>query len=143
MALCICTIAAVADERVPYRIWWSFPNDDDTAIEVDEPDLSVSKWDRDRWKFAVAMQKCDFRKSKLLAERRDGTPVREIRLEALDSDGKVRATTRCVMALRDWRSRIGKELVYRLEDELDAHAAFLMPRHGPGIGAPIDAGAAK
>ena len=43
------------------------------------------------------------------------------------------------MALKDWRMRIGKPLVIRLEDELDAHAAFLMPRHFPGS-APFDAG---
>jgi hypothetical protein len=124
-------VAAADPTPAPYKVWWSFPNDDDTAIEVDEPDLSVSKWDRDRWKFAVAMQKCDTKKSKLLAEHRDGTPVREIRVDALDSDGKVRGSSRCVMALKDWRTRIGKELVYRLDDELDAHAAFLMPRHTP------------
>lgn len=135
--------AALADEKVPYRLWWSFPNDDDTAIEVDEPDLSVSKWQRDRWKFAVDMRKCDYKRSKLLAEHRDGTPVREIKIESLDPDGKVRTATRCVMTLKEWRARLGKELTYRLEDELDAHAAFLMPRHGPGIGAPVDAGATK
>lgn len=128
--VCLWAGAAAADP-IPYRVWWSFPNDDDTAIEVDEPDLSVSKWERDRWKFAVAMQKCDAKKSKLLAEHRDGTPVREIRVEALDSEGKVRMTSRCVMSLKQWRGRIGPELVYRLDDELDAHAAFLMPRHTP------------
>ena len=37
------------------------------------------------------------------------------------------------MTLKDWRTRIGKELVYRLDDELDAHAAFLQPRRGPGM----------
>ena len=45
----------------------------------------------------------------------------------------MRATSRCVMTLKDWRTRIGKDLVYRLDDELDAHAAFLMPRRGPGM----------
>jgi hypothetical protein len=141
LATSIGGVAAADPIPYPYKVWWSFPNDDDTAIEVDEPDLSVSsKWDRDRWKFAVAMQKCDARKSKLLAEHRDGTPVREIRVDALDSDGKVRASSRCVMSLKDWRARIGKELVYRLDDELDAHAAFLMPRHTPKSKAPADGG---
>ena len=93
-------------------IRWSFPNDDDTAIEVDEPDLSESNWDQQRWKFAVAMLKCDTKKSKLLAQHKDGTPVREIRVEALEPDGKVRSTSRCVMPLKDWRTRIGKDLVY-------------------------------
>jgi hypothetical protein len=128
VALVMSAAVAHADDKIPYRIWWSFPNDDDTAIEVDNPDLNESKWDSDRWKFAVAMQKCDVKKSKTLAEHRDGTPVREIRVEALEPDGKVRATTRCVMTLVQWRTRIGKDVVYRLDDELDAHASFLQPR---------------
>jgi hypothetical protein len=40
---------------------------------------------------------------------------------------------RCVMTLQQWRTRIGKDVVYRLDDELDAHAAFLLPRRGPGM----------
>ncbi len=124
--------SADAPPPLPYRIWWSFPNDDDTAIEVDDPDLSQSKWDS-RWKFAVDMLKCDFKKGKKLAEHRDGTPVREIRVDALEPDGNVRATTRCVMTLKQWRTRLGGDLVYRLDDELDAHAAFLMPRRHPGM----------
>ena len=114
-------------------MWWSFPNDDDTAIEVDGPDLTDSKWAEERWKFAVAMLKCDVKKSKLLAQHRDGTPVREIKVESLEPDGKVRSTSRCVMTLKDWRTRIGKDVVYRLDDELDAHASFLAPRRGPGM----------
>jgi hypothetical protein len=125
-----------ADNSVPYRLWWSFPTDDDSAIEVDDPDLSVSKWDS-RWKFAVTMQKCDARKTKLLNQHRDGTPVREIRIEALDPDGSVRATSRCTLTLKDWRTRIGARLVERLEDELDAHLAFLMPRRFPGMPARV------
>jgi hypothetical protein len=117
---------------LPYKIWWSFPNDDDTAIEVDNPDLTGSRWEDDRWKFAVAMLKCDAKKSKLLAQHKDETPVREIRIESLDPDGKVRSTSRCVMTLKDWRTRIGKDMVYRLDDELDAHASFLAPR-APGM----------
>jgi hypothetical protein len=127
-----------ADNPLPYRIWWSFPNDDDTAIEVDDPDLSESTW-TSRWQFAVAMQKCDARKSKRLALHKDGTPVREIRVESLQVDGTTRSTSRCVMALKEWRARIGRNLVERLDDELDAHASFLMPRHFPGS-APFDAG---
>jgi hypothetical protein len=136
----VCLFAGAADaaDKIPYRVWWSFPNDDDTAIEVDDPDLSESKWEGERWKFAVAMQKCDVKKSKLLAEHRDGTPVREMRVEALEANGKVRATSRCVMTLKEWRVRIGKNLVYRLDDELDAHAAFLMPRHTPKPKPPTD-----
>lgn len=124
--------AALADP-LPYKIWWSFPNDDETAIEVDNADLGETRWDGERWKFAVAMQRCDAKKSKLLAQHKDETPVREMRVDSLEPDGKVRATSRCVMTLKDWRTRIGKDLVYRLDDELDAHAAFLMPRRGPGM----------
>src|SRR5262249_38284917 len=69
--------ARAAGDKVPYRVWWSFPNDDETAIEVDEPDLAESTWEGDRWKFAVAMQKCNVKRSKVLAEHRDETPVRE------------------------------------------------------------------
>jgi hypothetical protein len=135
VACCLFVFSAASAfaDPLPYKIWWSFPNDDETAIEVDSADLDESKWDRDRWKFAVAMQKCDFKKSKLLAQHKDETPVREIRVDSLEPDGKVRATTRCVMTLKDWRTRIGKDLVYRLDDELDAHAAFLMPRRMPGM----------
>ena len=132
------TVAAA--DAVPYKVWWSFPNDDDTAIEVDEPDLEMSRWEGQRWKFAVEMQHCDTKRSKLLAQHKDGTPVREVRVDALEPDGKVRATQRCVMTLADWRKRLSKSMVYRLEDELDAHAAFLLPRRGPGMPAktPID-----
>ncbi|HXU71006.1 MAG TPA: hypothetical protein VN947_16845 [Polyangia bacterium] len=124
--------AAVADP-IPYKMFWSFPSDDVTAIEVDDADLSLSPWEDKRWKFAVAMLKCDTRRSKVLAQHKDGTPVREMRVDALEPDGKVRSTSRCVMTLKDWRTRIGKDLVYRLEDELDAHESFLMPRRGPGM----------
>jgi hypothetical protein len=128
----LCGGVAHAD-AIPYKVFWSFPNDDDTAIEVDNPDLTGSRWEDDRWRFAVAMLKCDVRKSKLLAQHKDETPVREIRVESLEPDGKVRATSRCVMTLKDWRTRIGKDVVYRLDDELDAHASFLMPQRGPGM----------
>ncbi len=131
-ALVLVGGAALADP-IPYKIWWSFPNDDETAIEVDDADLGESKWNGERWKFAVAMQKCDAKRSKVLAAHKDETPVREIKVESLEPDGKVRATSRCVMTLKDWRTRIGKDLVYRLDDELDAHAAFLLPRRGPGM----------
>jgi hypothetical protein len=132
----VCLAGVAADHGLPYRIWWSFPNDDDTAIEVDDPDLSVSRWDS-RWQFAVAMQKCDVRRSKILAQHKDGTPVREIRVDALEPDGTVRATSRCVMTLKEWRGRIGARLVERIDDELDAHSAFLMPRRLPGMPAKV------
>lgn len=116
-----------------YKVFWSFPNDDDTAIDVDNPDLGGSKWEDDLPKFAVDMLKCNFKRSKILAQHNDETPVREIRVERMNADGKVQSTSRCVMTLKDWRTRLGKDVVYRLDDELDAHAAFLMPQRAPGM----------
>lgn len=124
--------AAVADPP-PYKVYWSFPNDDVTAIDVDNPDLGGSKWEDALSKFAADMLKCNFTRSKLLAQHKDETPVREMRIDKLDADGKVQSTSRCVMTLRDWRKRIGKDMVYRLDDELDAHASFLMPERRPGM----------
>ena len=121
-----------AADPIPYKMFWSFPSDDETAIEVDDADLSESDWQEQRWKFAVLMLKCNNKRSKILAQHKDGTPVREMRVDALEPDGTVRSTSRCVMTLKDWRTRIGKDLVYRLEDELDAHASFLSPR-APGM----------
>jgi hypothetical protein len=134
VAVAVAAGAAFADPAppIPYKVWWSFPNDDDTAIEVDNPDLNGSRWEDDRWKFAVAMLKCDEKKSKLLAQHKDETPVREIRVDQLEPNGKVHATKRCVMTLAAWRTRIGKDVVYRLDDELDAHESFLQPR-APGM----------
>ena len=129
----VASSAVAAADNVPYKIWWSFPNDDVTAIEVDEPDLEMSRWEGQRWKFAVEMQRCDTKKSRTLAQHKDGTPVREIRIDALEPDGTVRSTLRCVMTLVDWRKRLGKHMTYRLDDELDAHASFLMPRRTPGM----------
>src|SRR5579884_715345 len=129
-AACLISSTAAAD---PIKVWWSFPNDDETAIEVDSADLGETKWEGDRDKFAGDMAKCNYRRSKKLAQHLDETPVREIRIDKIGADGTVAKTTRCVMTLKDWRTRIGKDLVYRLDDELDAHAAFLLPRRGPGM----------
>jgi hypothetical protein len=40
--------AAVADP-IPYKMFWSFPSDDVTAIEVDDADLSLSPWEDMLW----------------------------------------------------------------------------------------------
>ena len=124
---------AAAATRAPVKVYWSFPNDDETAIEVDNPDLGGSKWENDVGKFAADMLKCNAKRSKLLAQHKDETPVREIRVDKLDADGKVQTTARCVMTLKSWRTRLGKDVVYRLDDELDAHASFLMPERLPGM----------
>jgi hypothetical protein len=124
-------VAAEAPVVNPYRVWWQFPSDDKAAIEVDDPDLSVTNWST-RWAFARDMQACDAKRSKQLAQRRDKS-VREVRIETLDGDGQVRATSRCVMTLPQWKKRIGEQLYDRLEAELDGHDAFLRPRRYPGM----------
>jgi hypothetical protein len=130
------TVAARAEQPTinPYRIYWSFPSDDKTSVEVDDPDLSVSTWET-RWAFAREMQTCNVKLSLKLAQRRDKS-VREVRIETLDGDGQVRAISRCVMTLPQWRKRLGERLYERLEDELDAHEAFIHPRRYPGM--PVD-----
>ena len=115
------------------KVYWSFPNDDITAIDVDNPDLGGSKWEDDVPLFAADMLKCNFKRSRILAQHKDETQVREIRVDKLGADGKVQSTSRCVMTLKEWRTRIGKDVVYRLDDELDAHASFLMPQRVPGM----------
>jgi hypothetical protein len=115
----------------PYRIYWAFPADDKTSVEVDDPDLSVSKW-QTRWAFVHDMQTCDTKQSLKLRERRDKS-VREVRIETLDGDGEPRSVTRCVMTLTQWKKRLGLELYERLEAELDAHESFVHPRQYPGM----------
>src|SRR5262245_18270757 len=65
-------------ESLPYRLWWSFPRDDVSAIEIDDPDLNVSRFSS-RWQFVREMQRCDPRRSGRLLKRReqngDGTPL--------------------------------------------------------------------
>ncbi|HZS40622.1 MAG TPA: hypothetical protein VFF06_27505 [Polyangia bacterium] len=115
---------------LPYALWWSFPRDDLSAIEIDDPDLRVSEF-TSRWQFVTEMQRCEFKRGDKLLKRREGTPLREVRIDALDGEGAVRTTTRCVMTLAAWRARLGTRLVERLDDELDAHVSFLLPRHRP------------
>lgn len=129
---------AAADSPPPapassVKVYWSFPNDDITAIDVDNPDLGGTKWEDDIPQFAADMLKCNYKRSRILAQHKDETPVREIRVDKLAADGKVQSTSRCVMTLKEWRTRIGKDVVYRLDDELDAHASFLMPQRVPGM----------
>jgi hypothetical protein len=146
----LCTIVsfsavARADneaKELPYKLWWSFPRDDASAIEIDDPDLHVSEF-TSRWQFVTEMQHCDLKRGERLLKRREGTPLREVRIEALDAGGEVRTTTRCVMTLAAWRSRLGQRLVERLDDELDAHVSFLLPRHRPQAPPPSTAAKPK
>jgi hypothetical protein len=135
-AVLLLSMFARADQPTinPYRVWWSFPSDDKAAVEVDDPDLSVTDWET-RWQFARDMQPCNVKLSLKLAQRRDKS-VREVRIETLDGDGQVRSTSRCVMTLVQWKKRLGDRLYQRLESELDAHDAFLRPRRYPGM--PVD-----
>ncbi|MFI5290345.1 MAG: hypothetical protein ACHQ17_11880 [Polyangia bacterium] len=134
----------------PYRIWWSYPKDVESAIEIDDPDLHVSRF-ASRWSFVTEISHCDRKKEARLLRKRqegEGTPLREVRVEQLDDEGQVHATSRCVQKLADWRTHLGKPLVERLEDELDAHVDFLYPRRRPGMPAklpmsPKDGGAPK
>jgi hypothetical protein len=134
VVLLVASAQAEPPVLMPYRVWWSYPSDDKAAIEVDDPDLSVTDW-QTRWEFARDMQPCDAKLSNKLAQRRDKS-VREVRIETLDGAGQVRTTNRCVMTLAQWRRRIGRSLYDRLEAELDAHDAFLRPRRYPGM--PVD-----
>ena len=122
-----------ADEKAPYTVYWSFPRDDMSAIEVDDPDVHASDFPS-KWALVNALGKCDVRRSAKLMKKRaegEGTPVRELRIDSLDAEGKVHATSRCVLPLAVWRVRMGQRLTERLEDELDAHVSFLVPRKHP------------
>jgi hypothetical protein len=118
---------------MPYRLWWSFPRDDASAIEIDDPDLHVSRFES-KWSFVAKMGSCDVKVAHRALKRRaagEGTPLRELRIETLDAAGNVHDTARCVMPLASWRLRFGKSLTERLENELDAHMSFLVPRRFP------------
>jgi len=125
--------AAASDEPTPYRLWWSFPGDDMTAIEIDDPDIHASPFES-KWSFVAKVGSCDAKVAHRALRKRttgEGTPLRELKIETLDASGKVRTTARCVMPLASWRMRFGKPLTERLEDELDAHLSFLVPRRYP------------
>jgi hypothetical protein len=116
-------------EGPPYRLWWSLPLDDDSAIEIDDVETSMSKFGS-RWQLAVS-QGCHAAPPRN-GIARGGDPVtRELKVETLDGAGQVRTTRRCVRTLSEWKKRLGPKLTERLEDELDAHISFLHPRHTP------------
>ncbi len=114
------------------KVWWSFPGDDDSAIEIDEADAHASEFE-EMPALMRALKKCNVKKGLLLLKKRaggDGTPLREIKIEE----------RRCVMTLPAARTLLSKRLVERLDDELDAHVAFLQPRKFPGAPSPSDGG---
>lgn len=135
----VVALALVPQVALADHIWWSFPRDDQSAIEVDEHDIHASDFE-DQDALLRVITKCNLKKGKQLVRDRDrgiGIPLREVRI--LKGD---KFETRCVMPLATWRARLGKRLVERLEDELDAHMSFLYPRktpQNPGT-APTDGG---
>ena len=62
----------------PYKVYWSFPNDDQTAIDVDNPDLGGSKWEDALPKFAADMLKCNLKRSKLGCKSRSSCISRPV-----------------------------------------------------------------
>jgi|GEM_PF-3261633 len=110
------------------RLWWTFPNDDATAIEIDAADLRA--YPRPRQELIKLVDTCDKKRAaKLIAARDAGatTPLRELRL---DTPGDP-LPRRCINTLAIWKKRLGTTLTERVEDELDAHLSFLLPRQRP------------
>jgi hypothetical protein len=124
----ILLLAATA-VPTPYRLYWGVPLDEETAVEIDEADLSVSKLDS-LWALARALDSCA--DEHLSKPHPFGVAVREVRIDTLDGDGNVRITRRCQQTLGPWQRLLGERLFERLEDELDAHISFLRPRRQPG-----------
>jgi hypothetical protein len=136
-AFAFCTAVAWAQpspgprsDGPPYRLWWSLPLDDDNAIEVDESEISSASRFGSRWQLAVT-QGCHAAPPRIGIARGGDPVLRELKVETLDGAGKVRTTRRCVRTMAEWKKRLGRRLLERLEDELDAHISFLHPRHTP------------
>jgi hypothetical protein len=115
---------ALVTARPTVRLWWSFPGDDPSAIEIDDADLRVSRF-VDPAALARVATRCRGRSGRSSGTR----PMREIRIESLATPP--RAEQRCALPLSSWRGALGVELLERLEDELDAHLSFLLPRKVP------------
>jgi hypothetical protein len=137
---CVVLAAGVAhaDEtrRSPYRLSWAFPDNELSAIEIDRGDLAPSRFATD---YELVAYLAALKKDRPAKKRSDSTvPARQLTIEQLDGDGKVRSTQRYVASLPVWRKRLGEEMVERLEDEFDAHLRMIFP-HGPhGPVAPLD-----
>jgi hypothetical protein len=116
-------VLALAGSARAEQMWWSFPEDDESAIEVDAADAHAGDFEELRDLVRVA-KRCNVKKGEALMAKRaagEGTPLREIRIEQ----------KRCVLTLPAARKLFGKRVVERLEDELDAHVSFLQPRKFP------------
>ena len=114
--------------RSPYRIYWAFPDNDMSGIDVDRGDLSVSRFESD---FELVRYLADQPKPKRPARPKPGEasiPDRELKVQQLDGAAAVRSTTTYTMPLAAWRKLLGERMVERLEDEFDAHLRMIFPR---------------
>lgn len=119
--------------RAGLRLWWSYPRDDQSAIEIDDANLGVSRFES-RKAFVASVGGCDVKGAGKYVKQKDAGAkliVREVRIEHLDDALKTTRETRCVLPLSAWRKKLGERMVERMEDELDAHMSFLIPRKLP------------
>lgn len=129
LALSLLVSAPLAAEapRSPYRVYWSFPGDELSSIDVDRGNLSASRFESDFQlvKYLASLKPEKPKKGKLGEQ---AAPGRELRVEQVDSQGQVRSTRRYAAPLETWRNRLGEPMVERLEDEFDAHLRMILPR---------------
>jgi hypothetical protein len=120
--------------RSPYRVFWSFPGDELSSIDVDRGNLSASRFTSD---FQLVKYLGSLKQEKAgKGKAQKGPPgaeaavqSRELRVEQVDSQGAVRSTKRYAATLETWRQRLGEPMVERLEDEFDAHLRMILPRN--------------
>jgi hypothetical protein len=121
-------LAAYAEpETSPYRVTWSFPDDEVSAITIDRVELDKSRFGN-TYELVKYLGKLPPEKPKKPKPGEAGEPMREVRVDQLGPDGKIRATTKYPAKLATWRKRLGEEMVERLEDEFDAHLRMVLPR---------------
>jgi len=126
--LALCASSAYAEpETSPYRMTWSFPSDDVSAITVDRVELDKSRF-ATAYELVKYLGKLPAEKPKKPKPGEAGEPLRELRVDQLGPDGKVRSTSHYVAQLATWRKRLGEDMVERLEDEFDAHLRMVLPR---------------
>ena len=114
--------------RSPYRVYWAFPDNEMSGIDIDRGDLSVSRFESD---FELVRYLADQPKPKKPGKPKPGEasiPDRELKVQQLDGKGSVRSTLTYRMPLADWRKLLGERMVERLEDEFDAHLRMIFPR---------------
>lgn len=131
LLICALLVAASAHAETPqspYRLYWAFPDNAISGIDVDRGDLSASRFDSN---FELVRYLAQQPKPKKSAKSKPGEaaiPDRELEVQQLDGTGAVRSTVTYVMPLVAWRKLIGERMVERLEDEFDAHLRMFFPR---------------